>query len=29
MKKLDWFWLKDKKECRSWLDNYVKKRIPE
>ncbi len=28
MKKPDWkFWLKDKKECKLWLDNYIKKGI--
>lgn len=28
MKKPDWkLWLKDKKECKSWLDSYIKKRI--
>ena len=28
MKRPDWkLWLKDKKECRSWLDSYIKKKI--
>lgn len=28
MMKPDWnLWLKDKKECRFWLDSYIKKRI--
>lgn len=28
MKKPDWkIWLKDKKECKFWLDNYIRKKI--
>jgi uncharacterized protein (UPF0332 family) len=28
MRKPDWkIWLKDNKECRYWLDNYIKKKI--
>ena len=28
MKKPNWkFWLKDKKECKFWLDNYIKKKM--
>jgi len=28
MKKPDWkVWLSDKKECKSWLDGYIKKKI--
>ncbi|MFH1315901.1 MAG: hypothetical protein ABII01_00090 [Candidatus Woesearchaeota archaeon] len=28
MKKPDWkLWMKDKKECRKWIDNYIKKKI--
>ena len=28
MRKPDWkLWLKDQKECKFWLDNYLRKRI--
>ena len=28
MKRPNWkLWLKDEKECKSWLDNYIKKKI--
>ena len=28
MKRPDWkLWLKDEKECKFWLDSYIKKKI--